>query len=250
MTRWAPTWSRLPVAHRPNEIELYRDDVLMLATKSQETEELVRTRARGPVGGSTAAAQPAGGRAAERPGERAGAPAAPRLSSAPSPEFRRATSNPVRSCPTSDCEAPDPNRVSHPDADSGSMPRPRPQKRAKPANVELTMASARQPTSTPSSSPCSIGTQTYQAEPQGRHPVADRAGHVTARSVRSGHAMRNAKVVKLQDGNGRTCSCSSTAYRPAPRLRGGGASTKDAPPVHSSELTSAVRPMRARRCPC
>lgn len=28
--------------------------------------------------------------------------------------------------------------------------------------------------------------------------------------------MRNAKVVKLQDGNGRTCSCSSTAYRPAP----------------------------------
>lgn len=127
VTRWAPTWSRLPVAHRPNEIELYRDDVLMLATKSQETEELVRTRARGPVGGSTAAAQPAGGRAAERPGERAGDPAAPRLSSAPSSEFRRATSNPVRSCPTSDCEAPDPNRVSHPDADSGSTPRPRSQ---------------------------------------------------------------------------------------------------------------------------
>src|SRR4051794_3541766 len=47
----------LSVAGGPDEIELRPDDVLVVATKSQDTEEVLRTWAWRPVGASTAAAE-------------------------------------------------------------------------------------------------------------------------------------------------------------------------------------------------
>jgi thiosulfate/3-mercaptopyruvate sulfurtransferase len=47
----------LPVAGGPDEIELRHDDVLAVATKSQDTEAVLRAWAWQPVGGSTAAAE-------------------------------------------------------------------------------------------------------------------------------------------------------------------------------------------------
>ncbi|MFD4637047.1 rhodanese-like domain-containing protein [Lentzea sp. NPDC058436] len=47
----------LPVAGGPDEVELHSDDVLVLATKSQDTEEVVRAWAWRPVGESTAASE-------------------------------------------------------------------------------------------------------------------------------------------------------------------------------------------------
>jgi len=47
----------VPVAAGPDEVELRRDDVLVVATKSQDTEDVLRTWAWQPVAGSTAASE-------------------------------------------------------------------------------------------------------------------------------------------------------------------------------------------------
>ncbi|MFD5823833.1 rhodanese-like domain-containing protein [Lentzea sp. NPDC060358] len=48
---------RVPVVSGPDEVELHEDDVLVLATKSQDTEEVVRAWAWRPVGTGTAASE-------------------------------------------------------------------------------------------------------------------------------------------------------------------------------------------------